>query len=82
MSFWLIWSVLPLVLLADPTVMGLLTPHDGWVEFARRVGTVWLVLGVAGVVFRPRQPQLQPRRRIGGDVARGVVGNLGVRISW
>ena len=47
-----IWAVLPLALLADPTVMGLLPRHDGWVAFARRVGTIWLALGVAGVVFR------------------------------
>ena len=47
-----IWAVLPLALLADPTVMGLLTPHDGWAAFARRIGIVWLALGVAGVVFR------------------------------
>lgn len=50
-----IWALLPLALLADPTVMGLLAPHDGWVEFARRVGVVWLALGVAGVVFRMLQ---------------------------
>lgn len=50
-----IWAVLPLALLADPTVMGQLTPHDGWVEFARHVGTVWLVLGIAGVLFRMMQ---------------------------
>jgi hypothetical protein len=50
-----IWAVLPLALLADPTVMGLLEPHDGWLQFVRRVGTVWLALGVAGVLFRMAQ---------------------------
>lgn len=50
-----IWAVLPLALLAEPTVMGLLPPHESWVEFARRVGTVWLALGVAGVLFRTIQ---------------------------
>lgn len=47
-----IWAVLPLALFADPTVLGILAPHEGWEQFARRVGMVWLALGIAGVLFR------------------------------
>jgi hypothetical protein len=47
-----IWAVLPLIVLLDPTVGGLLAPYEGWMGFARQVGTIWLALGVAGVVFR------------------------------
>jgi hypothetical protein len=47
-----IWAVLPLIVLLDPTVGGLLAPYEGWMGFARQVGTIWLALGVAGVLFR------------------------------
>lgn len=47
-----IWAVLPLVVLLDPTVGGLLAPYEGWMGFARQVGTIWLTLGIAGVLFR------------------------------
>ena len=47
-----IWAFLPLVVILDPTVGGLLAPYEGWVGFARHVGTIWLALGVAGVLFR------------------------------
>jgi len=50
-----IWAFLPILILLDPTLMGLLPPYEGWMGFARRVGTVWLVLGVAGVLFRMLQ---------------------------
>ena len=43
------------IVLADPTVFGLLEPYAGWEGFARRVGTLWLALGVAGVLFRMLQ---------------------------
>lgn len=47
-----IWAVLPLVVLLDPTFGGLLKPYEGWMGFARQVGTIWLALGIIGVVFR------------------------------
>jgi hypothetical protein len=47
-----IWAFLPLVVIFDPTLMGLLEPYEGWLGFARHVGTIWLALGVAGVLFR------------------------------
>jgi hypothetical protein len=47
-----IWAVLPLIVILDPTLMGLLDPYEGWTGFARHVGTIWLALGIAGVLFR------------------------------
>jgi hypothetical protein len=47
-----IWAFLPLLVVLDPTLMGLLEPYDGWTGFARHVGTIWLALGIAGVLFR------------------------------
>lgn len=50
-----IWAFLPLLVLVDPTAMGYLPPYEGWMGFARRVGAAWLVLGIAGVLFRMLQ---------------------------
>lgn len=50
-----VWALLPAVLLLDPTLFGLLTPHGDWTGFARNLGIVWLVLGIGGVVFRMLQ---------------------------
>jgi hypothetical protein len=47
-----IWAFLPLAVVLDPTLMGLLAPYEGWAGFARHVGTIWLALGIAGVLFR------------------------------
>jgi hypothetical protein len=47
-----LWAVLPLVVLLDQTVGGLMQPQEGWMGFLRQVGTIWLILGVAGVLFR------------------------------
>ncbi len=54
-----IWAALPALLLLQPTLFGLMTPHDGWLSFARNLGMIWLVLGVAGVIFRMVQLFLQ-----------------------
>jgi hypothetical protein len=50
-----IWALIPAVLLLDPTLFGLLTAHGDWLGYARNLGMIWLVLGVAGVVFRMLQ---------------------------
>jgi hypothetical protein len=47
-----IWALFPAVLLLEPTLFGLLPPHSDWLDYARNLGMIWLVLGVAGVVFR------------------------------
>ena len=47
-----IWSASPLVLLLEPSAWGQLTPHTTALEFVRNTGMIWLVLGVAGLLFR------------------------------
>ncbi|MFD1950730.1 hypothetical protein ACFSGX_08120 [Sphingomonas arantia] len=47
-----IWAATPIPLLIDPTLFGLFVPHDGFVQFARHLGLVWLGLAVAGLLFR------------------------------
>ena len=50
-----IWALIPALLLLQPTLFGLFTAHEDWLGFARNLGMIWLVLGVAGVVFRAGQ---------------------------
>ena len=47
-----IWALLPALLLLEPTLFGLLSPHGDWLGYARNLGMIWLVLGIAGVTFR------------------------------
>lgn len=47
-----IWVLSPLPLLFDPTLFGLFEAHQSIGEFVRHVGLIWLVVGVAGLVFR------------------------------
>jgi hypothetical protein len=47
-----VWALVPAVLLLEPTLFGLLAPHSDWLGYARNLGMIWLVLGVAGVIFR------------------------------
>jgi len=62
-----IWAATPIPLLIDPTLFGLFAPHDGFVQFARHLGLVWLGLAVAGLLFRMVQLFVQY------DVPTGVV---------
>lgn len=50
-----IWALLPLMLLADPTLMGWLSPYEDWKAYVRTIGAAWLILGAAGVIFRMMQ---------------------------
>ena len=50
-----IWAFSPVLLVWQPDLFGLLTPHSGWLELARNVGWMWLVVGVGGVLFRMLQ---------------------------
>lgn len=54
-----IWAFCPLALLADPTLAGLLPPAGGAAAFMHNVGLVWLMLGLAGLLFRTLQLFLQ-----------------------
>jgi hypothetical protein len=48
----LVWAASPLLLLWQPDLGGLLTPHTTGFEFARNVGWLWLWVGVGGLLFR------------------------------
>jgi hypothetical protein len=47
-----IWALSPVILLADSTLFGLLTPAYGMSQFLHNLGMVWLALGAGGLAFR------------------------------
>lgn len=47
-----LWAGTPLLVWAEPGVFGLFEPHTSGTEFIRQVGTLWLGLGVGGLLFR------------------------------
>src|SRR6201996_7754952 len=47
-----IWALAPAVLWVDPTLFGFYSPEPDGAEFVRRVGMVWLYVGLGGLVFR------------------------------
>src|SRR6516162_7308473 len=46
-----IWALSPLVLYADPTLLGIFEPHKSAIEFVRHVAYIWLALGLGGLLF-------------------------------
>ena len=50
-----IWALLPLALLADPTLAGLREAHTDWYGFLQTVSVVWLGLAGAAILFRTVQ---------------------------
>lgn len=47
-----VWAISPLLLLADPTFMGQFEPHQNSSDFVRHMATIWLWLGVGGLLLR------------------------------
>ncbi len=47
-----IWAVCPLLLVADPSMLGLFEPHTSIGTLIRHIGILWLALGVGGLLFR------------------------------
>ncbi|HQS58398.1 MAG: hypothetical protein B7Y56_09500 [Gallionellales bacterium 35-53-114] len=47
-----IWAVTPLLLLIDPSMLGLFEPHATFEAFMRHTGLLWLAIGVGGLLFR------------------------------
>ena len=47
-----IWALSPLAICYDPTIGGLLGDPTGDNGYVKRVGEVWLVLGLGGLLFR------------------------------
>jgi hypothetical protein len=50
-----IWALVPVVLWADPELLGLFRAPANTGEFVRHVGQIWLTLGVGGLLFRTVQ---------------------------
>lgn len=47
-----VWAVSPLLLLASPTLLGLLQPHTDFRSFVDHAAILWLWVGVFAVLFR------------------------------
>ena len=47
-----IWAASPLLLMIDPTMLGLFEPHSSLEGFVRHTGELWLAVGVGGLIFR------------------------------
>ena len=47
-----IWAILPMVLYVEPGLFGMIETWDNLTEWVRQVGASWLILGVAGLLFR------------------------------
>jgi len=50
-----IWAASPLTLYFSPSFFGLFSPATSKTEFVRQVATIWLALGIGGVLFRTVQ---------------------------
>ncbi len=47
-----IWAASPLLLAADPTLLGLFNAHSNFDEFVHNTGLMWLAIGAGGLLFR------------------------------
>jgi hypothetical protein len=47
-----IWALLPMILYVEPGLVGMIEPWETLTEWVRQVGASWLILGVAGLLFR------------------------------
>lgn len=47
-----LWALSPLLLLAQPGLFGLFTPHTGLSQYLNHLGQMWLALGIGGLLFR------------------------------
>ena len=50
-----VWAGLPLLLVLDPSFLGLFAPAAGPWDFSRQVGMLWLALAACGLLFRTVQ---------------------------
>lgn len=47
-----LWALAPMLVWIDPSVLGLFEPHHDHWTYVRHVGTLWLALGIGGLLFR------------------------------
>jgi hypothetical protein len=50
-----VWALSPLLLVIDPTALGLCQPAESFIAFDRHVGNLWLAIGIGGLLFRTVQ---------------------------
>jgi hypothetical protein len=50
-----IWLLSPVLLLLDPTMLGMVAAPETWTQYARHLGYLWLAVGVMGLLFRTVQ---------------------------
>jgi ferric iron reductase protein FhuF len=50
-----VWALSPIVLLLDPTMLGLIAAPKTWMQFARHLGYLWFAVGLSGLLFRTVQ---------------------------
>lgn len=51
----LLWALAPLLLVVDPSLAGWVSPAQDFEQMVRQVGWLWLLLGIAGLLFRTIQ---------------------------
>ena len=50
-----LWALSPFLLVAEPSLFGLVTPYEGALDFCEKLGVLWLVLGGGALLFRTVQ---------------------------
>jgi hypothetical protein len=50
-----VWALSPLLLLWDPTMLGLVAAPSTWTQYAQHLGYLWFAVGVTGLLFRTVQ---------------------------
>lgn len=50
-----LWALTPLLLLAEPSLFGVVTPYAGFMDFFEKLGVLWLILGTGALLFRTVQ---------------------------
>jgi hypothetical protein len=50
-----VWALSPMLLLLDPTMLGMVAAPRTWVQFFRHLGYLWLAVGISGLLFRTVQ---------------------------
>lgn len=54
-----VWFAIPILLAIQPSLLGLVEPFGSGADYVHDVGIAWLVLGLAGLLFRGLQLTLQ-----------------------
>ena len=50
-----LWALSPFVLVAEPSLFGLVTPYTGMMDYFEKLGLLWLILGLGALLFRTVQ---------------------------